>query len=937
MSKRDELEYLASLSAPDIIAVTETWLHADVHDSEVVLPGYVLFRQDRMEGHHGGVILYVSERYSSKLELRYAAPQSSCEQLWCTIRTSTGQSLTVGVVYRSPDSTDFSWLDAMLPFVQTSRYCLVGDFNCPHVDWQVGSYTSSAGPVEREFLDFTLRFGMAQHVTCPTRMESTPSCLDLIFSGYRELVHEVLVSEPLGMSDHSVVKASLLLGRETFTPAIVRNYWKADFPTMRSMAAGLDWLLPPSATVEDLWDLFKHNLEVLCDACVPTKQPGRCARGPPWIDHEMKSWLKKRKRAWGDFVRIGAAAHGRYKTIRNMCKKMMRQKRALYETHLIDVADTQPKRIFAYVNRRRKQGQSIPDLLTSGDCMATGLSEKAEALADQFVSVYSVIPGQITPSLRDSPSEPVHLLSTVDFPVSQVEAALRSLDIGKSPGPDGIHPLVLRELAPELSVPLSHIFRLSMTTASLPLDWKKGVIKPLFKSGDRSFPGNYRPVCMTSILVKVMERFIRVAIDGHLRNSDAFSAAQHGFVTGRSCVTNLLTAREEWGASRDDHLAVHAVFIDFSKAFDRVDHNILLRKLRCSGIVGEVLNWIQAYLADRTWRVRVDGHLSAPRRAVSGVPQGSVLGPRMFTLYVNELPGLLSSRCLMFADDIKIWRTVNSDEDVNLLQEDLNVIEQWATSNRLPVNPDKSSVMRIGHGGLAPHYAMNGTPLQVTDCTRDLGVLIQGNLKTGSQTQSARAKGLRVLWALRRTFTCWSPRVFLKIHKAIVRPVLEYGAPAYHPCTLGEAVQLERVQRLGTRLVPELRGLTYSQRCATLDLFTLAYRRLRADLLMLYRVVVRRDHPDLASFLKLSHEPRTRGHPYKLEIQRSDNLPHIYRWSRRAVVVWNHLPEDVVRTGTVTLFKERLDSTLWPKLNNPDVCNVADTLSTLLERWKVND
>ena len=155
MSKRDELEYLASLSAPDIIAVTETWLHDDVHDSEVALPGDILFRQDRTEGHHGGVILYVSERYSSKLELRFAAPQSSCEQLWCTIRTSTGQSLTVGVVYRSPDSTDFSWLDAMLPFVQTSRYCLVGDFNCPHVDWQVGSYTSSADPVERGFLDFT--------------------------------------------------------------------------------------------------------------------------------------------------------------------------------------------------------------------------------------------------------------------------------------------------------------------------------------------------------------------------------------------------------------------------------------------------------------------------------------------------------------------------------------------------------------------------------------------------------------------------------------------------------------------------------------------------------------------------------------------------------------------------------------------------------------
>ena len=165
-----------------------------------------------------------------------------------------------------------------------------------------------------------------------------------------------------------------------------------------------------------------------------------------------------------------------------------------------------------------------------------------------------------------------------------------------------------------------------------------------------------------------------------------------------------------------------------------------------------------------------------------------------------------------------------------------------------------------------------------------------------------------MLWALKRSFTNWSPAVFTLLHKTFIRPVMEYGAPAYFPCTKGEANSLEAVQRLGTRMVPELRGLTYSDRCLSLGLFTLRYRRTRADLIFIYRVLVRRDFPEFEGLFPRLLDSRTRGHDIRIKVTRTDNLPHVYRLSRRAIADWNRLPEEAVHATTITTFKMKMDA-----------------------------
>jgi hypothetical protein len=372
-------------------------------------------------------------------------------------------------------------------------------------------------------------------------------------------------------------------------------------------------------------------------------------------------------------------------------------------------------------------------------------------------------------------------------------------------------------------------------------------------------------------------------------------------------VTNLLTAREAWCALRESRKSVHILFVDFSKAFDRVDHNILLSDLRKAGIAGELLRWFETYLCNRWWQVRINETMSQPRAAKRGVPQGAVLGPLLFTLYVNSLPQLITSSCLMFADDLKLWRTVEGEREARLLQEDLNTLSSWCQARNLPINASKSGLMMIGEDQVNPGYTIAGELIPLLQTTRDLGVMVSKDLKTHAHSDLARTRGLRTTWMLRRTFQVWTPKLYRILNSTFIRPVIEYGQPAYFPCTLGESHRLEKVQSLGTRMVSGMRGLTYEQRCSTLQVFTLNYRRWRADLIFIYKTVCKRRHPELLQYFPPSQVEHTRGHKFKLEVQRTDRLPHVYRLSRRAINDWNRLPPHVIEAETVNQFKLRLD------------------------------
>ncbi|BHF75638.1 hypothetical protein SprV_0501873400 [Sparganum proliferum] len=298
---------------------------------------------------------------------------------------------------------------------------------------------------------------------------------------------------------------------------------------------------------------------------------------------------------------------------------------------------------------------------------------------------------------------------------------LLRLKESKSSGPDEIPVKILKELANELAKPLSMLFHTSFETGYLPPDWKSAWITPLYKGGSRVSANNYRPVSLTSICCKIMEKIIKQQLMQSLEQNHLFSDSQHGFRKSRSCVTNLLCCLEHWTRAVDREDMVHAIYIDFKKAFDSVPHHRLLYKLSRTGVRGKLLMWIRSFLLGRSQAVHVSDQQSAEIAVSSGVPQGSILGPTPFLVYVNDCANELDCDVAMFADDIKIWSTIRSDVDEARLQTNVDHLEQWSKDWLLPFNVNKCNFLRVG-GTSSPNctvYRLTGKPLQEVDAQKD--------------------------------------------------------------------------------------------------------------------------------------------------------------------------------------------------------------------------
>ena len=266
------------------------------------------------------------------------------------------------------------------------------------------------------------------------------------------------------------------------------------------------------------------------------------------------------------------------------------------------------------------------------------------------------------------------ILYFIDFTENMILE--KRLNPSKYPGPDGWHPYFLRELATELSYPLSILFRKLLKKRIVPSDWLKAWITAIYKKGAKDVLRNYRPVSLTSVICKLFETLMKECIIEHMTKNGLLANEQHGFVPQRNCMTNLLTSIEDWSTMIDEGRVFDIIYTDFSKAFDSVPHARLITKLKALGIRGDILGWIEAFLTNRKQKVIVEGETSTWSEVRSGVPQGSVLGPILFVAFITDMPKSLSSVCKMFADDAKVYREMNCMEDYESLQIDLDIMSE---------------------------------------------------------------------------------------------------------------------------------------------------------------------------------------------------------------------------------------------------------------------
>ena len=454
------------------------------------------------------------------------------------------------------------------------------------------------------------------------------------------------------------------------------------------------------------------------------------------------------------------------------------------------------------------------------------------------------------------------------------------------------------------------IFNSSLNSGTLPRQWRDASIRPIYKKGKKSLPSNYRPVSLTSISCKIMERIIRKDMGSFLEKMGIITKDQHGFREGRSCCTQLLEIMEIWTSMLDNGAAWDCIYLDFAKAFDRVPHQRLLVKLRACGISGKVLKWIQGFLSDRRQSVSINDSKSEWKPVTSGIPQGSVLGPLLFVVFINDLPQEINSCTKLFADDTKIFRAIENAVDAEALQSDIDKLSKWAAKWQLPFNSDKCKVIHYGKNPLHYNYKMNDNILAVEDNEKDLGVMFQSNLSFRKHIRSITARANSRVGLIKHSFSCLDKENLLPLYKSQVRPLLEYCSSVWDPILKGDIIEIEKVQHRATKLVPNLSNKPYPDRLKELGLKTLAFRRKRTDIIQVFRILKGIDKVDPATFFTHTNSTMTRGHKLKLVKPRSNSNLRLHSFSQRVINVWNSLPDYAINCNTVNSFKSALDK-VW--------------------------
>ena len=424
-------------------------------------------------------------------------------------------------------------------------------------------------------------------------------------------------------------------------------------------------------------------------------------------------------------------------------------------------------------------------------------------------------------------------------------------------------------------------------------------------------PGNYRTISLSSVVCKLMEKIIRSWVVEHLLQNNCISNKQYGFLPGRSTTTQLLSVIECWTESLDRGSELDVLYFDFVKAFDTVPHRRLMSKTAGYGVNENTTRWITNFLTNRSQRVVVKGCPSDWRNVTSGVPQGSVLGPTLFVLYINDLPSTTLSSLWLFADDAKLTREIKNNEDRKIIQSDINEMLTWSDRWLLKFQPPKCKAMHISRRGKEEQrmvYKMNGTEIECVTSEKDIGIIIDRNLSFDKHITTTAKKANKIMGVIRRSYSHLDETNFKFLFRGLVRPHLEYAQAVWQPHKKGQIRTLESVQRRATKQIPSLRHLSYEERLKQLKLPTLAYRRLRGDMIEVFKITHSiYDQSTTQHLLQPAYNNTTRGHPFKLKKRHSNLDIRLHSFSHRIVNNWNSLPEETVTSKTILSFEKHLD------------------------------
>ena len=950
LNKLDELKATVSLLQPDIICICESFTKADIKDALLNIDEYqIIVRKDgkdTIEGKCRGLLIYCKNNLRAD-KLNNKDFDEVTEMAGISLPWGEGRHLSLVLVYRPPvdpgsraDNGNTEQLCAALRGLNSGPTVCVGDFNF-HIDWEHGY---SPRKCETIFLDCVQDMFWEQLVDFSTHQKNGRP--DLVLASSQELVSGVKSEGYLGKADHQMLTVDLVgPPKNNDSIEMIQDWSRADMDKLKEKLRNTDWnIVGEGKSGTEEWESFKEILEKAVEECVPMKKRRRGNR-PLWMTKNVMRLIRKKRRMWKHYsssptTKSDYSQFEAYKAVQKEVRNAVKNAKKNFEKKLAKDAKKKPKQFYSYIKKRNSNRVCVGPLKDDKNNLVTEDKEMTEILNSWYSSVFTREDCTNIPQAEQlHPSQ--ESLTDIEMTLTSVRKKLQNLKTSSAPGPDKISPRVLHDMANILSIPLTSIFNKCMSEGSVPGDWKLANITPIFKSKSKSVAANNRPVALTSVVCKVMESLVRDAIVEHLAQHQLIRSSQHGFMAGRSCLTNLLEYKEELNKLIDEGKAVDLIYLDFSKAFDLVGHQRLLATVEGLGIRGKVLTWLGEWLSNRKQRVVLNGEASDWRKVVSGVVQGSVLGPVLFLCFINSLDMAVEkvmemSRLAMdresednmndnsvfkkFADDTKWGMVVKKEEDREKFQQGLDNLDKWAEEWQMAYNIGKCHILHLGKNNPNYLYTLGGQELEVTKCEKDLGVMISDDLKPSLQCAKAATKANQVLGQLARSVTYRDARTFMRLYTVYVRCHLEYAVAAWAPWTKADMEVLERVQRRAVAMVSNLKQKDYVSRLKELNtehgqkITTLEERRMRGDLIQMYRIVTGKDKVDPSTWFTMSavreDVVNTRGATGYLNVAhppvcRTELRRH--QFSYRVVEPWNKLPDSVKMAESVNGFKTALD------------------------------